>query len=62
MGYTCINISKQEEPGEKSYRKLWLVGIFTVGRFASSAGVDICLSRGIPCRNTLTQPWSCKDL
>jgi len=30
MGYTCINISKQEEPSEKSYWKLWLVGIFAV--------------------------------
>lgn len=28
MGYTFINISKHEEPSEKSYWKLWLVGIF----------------------------------
>ena len=30
MGYTFINISKDEEPREKSYWKLWLVGIFAV--------------------------------
>ena len=30
MGYTFINISKHEEPSEKSYWKLWLVGIFAV--------------------------------
>lgn len=30
MGYTLINISKDEEPREKSYWKLWLVGIFAV--------------------------------
>ena len=30
MGYTFINISKHEEPREKSYWKLWLVGIFAV--------------------------------
>jgi hypothetical protein len=28
LGYTLINISKHEEPIEKSYWKLWLVGIF----------------------------------
>jgi uncharacterized SAM-binding protein YcdF (DUF218 family) len=30
LGYTFINISKDEEPSEKSYGKLWLVGIFAV--------------------------------
>ena len=30
MGYTFINISRHEEPSEKSYWKLWLVGIFAV--------------------------------
>jgi uncharacterized SAM-binding protein YcdF (DUF218 family) len=30
LGYTFINISKDEEPSEKSYWKLWLVGIFAV--------------------------------
>jgi uncharacterized SAM-binding protein YcdF (DUF218 family) len=30
LGYTFINISKHEEPTEKSYGKLWLVGIFAV--------------------------------
>ncbi len=30
MGYTFINISKHEEPSEKSYWKLWLVGILAV--------------------------------
>jgi len=27
LGYTFINISKQDEPSEKSYWKLWLVGL-----------------------------------
>jgi len=30
LGYTFINIAKQEEPREKSYWKLWLVSIFVV--------------------------------
>ena len=30
MGYTFINISRDEEPSEKSYWKLWLVAIFVV--------------------------------
>lgn len=30
MGYTFINLSQDEEPSEKSYWKLWLVGIFAV--------------------------------
>lgn len=30
VGYTFINISKHEEPSEKSYWKLWLVGILAV--------------------------------
>jgi uncharacterized SAM-binding protein YcdF (DUF218 family) len=30
LGYTFINISKHEEPSEKSYCKLWLVGILAV--------------------------------
>jgi uncharacterized SAM-binding protein YcdF (DUF218 family) len=30
MGYTLINISKDEEPREKSYWKLWLVGILAL--------------------------------
>jgi hypothetical protein len=30
LGYTFINISKHEEPAEKSYWKLWLVGILAV--------------------------------
>jgi len=30
LGYTFINISKDEEPSEKSYGKLWLVGILAV--------------------------------
>ena len=30
MGYTFINISKDEEPSEKSYWKLWLLGTLAV--------------------------------
>jgi hypothetical protein len=30
LGYTLINLSEDEEPSEKSYWKLWLVGIFAV--------------------------------
>lgn len=30
MGYTFINLSKHEEPSEKSYWKVWLLGIFAV--------------------------------
>jgi uncharacterized SAM-binding protein YcdF (DUF218 family) len=30
LGYTLINLSKDEETSEKSYWKLWLVGIFTL--------------------------------
>jgi hypothetical protein len=39
--------------GSSSFSQCWLL--------ASSAGVDFCLSRGIPCRNTWTQPLSCRD-
>jgi uncharacterized SAM-binding protein YcdF (DUF218 family) len=37
MGYTFINLSRDEEPSEKSYWKLWLVGIFGV--------LTVCLLR-----------------
>ena len=30
MGYTFINLSHDEEPSQKSYWKVWLVGIFAV--------------------------------
>jgi DUF218 domain len=30
LGYTLINIGKQDEPSEKSYSKLWLVGLFAL--------------------------------
>jgi uncharacterized SAM-binding protein YcdF (DUF218 family) len=30
LGYTLINLSKDDEPSEKSYWKLWLVGILAV--------------------------------
>jgi len=30
LGYTFINLSTPQEPGEKSYWKLWLAGIFAV--------------------------------
>jgi uncharacterized SAM-binding protein YcdF (DUF218 family) len=37
LGYTFINISKDEEPSERSYWKLWLVGIF--------AALTVCFLR-----------------
>jgi len=37
MGYTFINLSKDEEPSEKSHWQLWLVGIFVV--------LTVCLLR-----------------